>query len=111
MAEPTGILIEVEIDETSIKKLLNHKFENASYGKKLGYYFCELLYNCNSEPANIFIFNYNAKTKKCFIAYMLNHFEKSLIEPFQSVLQIISLLKDASTTDYAIVTTTFPERT
>ena len=62
MAEPTGILIEIEIDEKGIKKLLNHKFEKASYNKKLGYYFCELLHDCNFNPDNVFIFNYNLNT-------------------------------------------------
>ena len=110
MAEPTGIFIEIEIDEKSIKKMLNHKFEKASYNKKLGYYFCELLHNCDtSNPAAVFIFNYNLNTKKCFIAYLLNHFEKSLIEPFTDVLQIISVLKNPEITEYAIVSSIFPE--
>ncbi|MBU3024739.1 DKNYY domain-containing protein [Zobellia galactanivorans] len=109
MAEPTGIFIEFAIDEKGIKKLLNHKFEKAAYNKKLGYYFCELLYDCNDNPGNVFILNYHVKTNKCFIAYVLNHFEKSLIQALIDSLQIISSLKSPQTTEYSIVSSTFPE--
>jgi len=109
MAEPTGIFIEFEIDEKGLKKLLNHKFEKASYNKKLGYYFCELLYDCNYNPGNVFILNYNLSTKKCFIAYVLHHFEKSLIAPLIDSLPLIGSLKKNETTNYAIVSSTFPE--
>ncbi|MHA7058849.1 hypothetical protein ACWGOQ_0016615 [Aquimarina sp. M1] len=109
MAEPTGFFTEIEIDEKGLKKMLNHKFEKASYNKKLGYYFCELLYDCNFNPGNVFILNYNLKTKKCFLAYLLNHFEKLRITPLIDALQIISSVKNPETTEYAIVSSTFPE--
>lgn len=109
MAEPTGIFIEIEIDENGIKKMLNHKFEKASYNKKLGYYFCELLHDYNSNPSSVFIFNYNLSTKKCFIAYVQNHFQKTQIEPLIDALQFIALLKNTDTVDYAIISSIFPE--
>lgn len=109
MAEPTGIFIEIETDEKSLKKMLNHKFEKASYKKKLGYYLCELLHDCNINPSNIFIFNYNLNTKKCFIAYVQKHFEKTQIEPLIEGLQHIALLKNTDTIDYAIISSIFPE--
>nr|WP_294923339.1 DKNYY domain-containing protein [uncultured Flavobacterium sp.] len=109
MAEPTGIFIEIETDEKSIKKMLNHKFEKAPYKKKLGYYLCNLLYDCNINPSNVFIFNYNLNTKKCFIAYVQNHFEKTQLEPLIESLQHIALLKNTDTIDYAIISSIFPE--
>lgn len=108
MAEPTGIFIEFEIEVSNIKKLLNYSFKQAVFGKKLGYYFSELLYNCSIDSSNVFLFNYNNKKQKCLIAYLLNYFEKESITPFQDILHIISELKKVNTTDYAIVSTTFP---
>ncbi|SDF53957.1 DKNYY domain-containing protein [Cellulophaga baltica] len=108
MAEPTGVFIEIEIDEKGLKKMLNHAFDKA-YNNKLGYYFSELLYNCNANPGNVFILNYNLKSKKCFIAYLLNHYEKTLVEPLIDALPLISSIKKSDTTDYAIVATIFPE--
>lgn len=109
MAEPAGIFIEITIDEKGVKNLLNRKFEQVSYGKKLGYFFSELLYDCKFTAGNIFIFNYDKKTNKCFIAWLLNHFEKSQIEPFDEVLEVLSSVKTSETVDYAIAASTYPE--
>ncbi len=109
MAEPAGIFIEVDIDEKGVKKLLNHKFEEVDFGKKLGYYFSELLYSCDTNPSNVFIFNYNSKTNKCFIAWLLSRFDPSDIALFDAIMPIISSVKNSDTIDYAMVATTYPE--
>lgn len=109
MAEPVGIFIEIDLDEKSVKKLLNQKFENAKFGNKLGYYFSELLFECNTNPANVFIFNYDKSSNKCFIAWLLNSFDASLMNPYNSILEIISSIKESHTTNYAMVASTYPE--
>ena len=108
MAEATGIFINFNIEEIQLKKLLNHKWEKISFGKKIGYYFSELLYQ-SATNKSVFIFHYEAKTNSCFIAYLVNQYDKTLFEPFESLLQIISTVKQENTTEYAIVATTFPE--
>ncbi|WP_161635340.1 DKNYY domain-containing protein [Aquimarina macrocephali] len=110
MSEPTGIFIDVEIDETDLKKLLNQKFEKARFGKKLGYYFSELLYRSyTNEADSVFIFNYDKKSKYCFIGLLLNHFSDTDILLFPEVLEIISLFKKCNSSNYAIVASTFSE--
>lgn len=51
----------------------------------------------------------DSETKKCYIVFLPQYFEKSLIVSFQNIFQIISELKNLTTTNYAIVATTFPE--
>ncbi len=109
MAESTGIFIEVDLDENVVKKLLNQKFENAPFGKKLGYYFSELLYDRNNNPEKVFIFHYDKKEQKCFIAYLMNYFNEVDISHFPKILEMMSTLKNTNTTNYAVVMTTFPE--
>lgn len=109
MAEPAGIFMEIDLDEKSVKRLLNQKFEEAKFGKKLGYYFSELLFNSINKTASVFLFHYDKKQQKCFIAYLLNHFIANEIAHFPKILEIISRLKHKDTDDYAIVMTTFPD--
>ncbi len=109
MAEPAGIFIEVSIDEKGVKKILNHKFEEAKFGKKLGYYFSELLFNRINDPTNVFLFNYNKKEQKCFIAYLLNHFSEAGISHFPKILTIINTFRHPDSDAHAVVMTTFPE--
>lgn len=108
MAEPAGIFIEIDVDEKGVKKILNHKFEDAKFGKKLGYYFSELLFDRIENPANVFLFNYDKKNGKCFIAYLLDHFEEDAISNFPKILEILSKSKVVSKKNYAVVMTTFP---
>lgn len=64
MAEPTGIFIDIKIDEMDLKRLLNQKFVKARFGNKLGYYFSELLYRSYmNESDSASIFNYDKKYK------------------------------------------------
>ncbi len=109
MAEPTGIFIEFETTEANLKKLLSKPFEKALYGKKLGYYLCELLYQSTKEPASVFLFNYNDKTQTCYLAYMHRYIENQVLNSFMEILPIIADLKKPDTTNYAIVATTYPE--
>lgn len=109
MAEPTGIILEINLKEAEIKQLLNQKYDDLTFGKKLGYFFSKLLYDATLDSSNTFIFNYDKKTNTLFVAWMLNHFEKELLKPFIKVLKIISTVKSNNTEDFAIVTTTYPE--
>ncbi len=109
MAEPASIFIDVTLDEKRVKKLLNTKFEHAQFGNKVGYYFSELLYNRNTQPENVFVFHYQKKEQKCFIAYLLNHFNEYSISHFPEILSIIGKLRSAGQMDYAIVASTYPE--
>lgn len=109
MAEPTGILLKVQLEEKEVKKLLIQKYNDIPFGKKLGYYFSKLLYDTTIDAPNVFLFNYDKKTNTLFIAWMLNHFEPKLLEPFQEILSKISTLKISTTTNYAIITSTYPE--
>lgn len=109
MAESIGIFIEINIDEKDVKRLLNHKFEEAQFGNKLGYYFSELLYNTQREAGNVFIFNYDKKLQKCFIAYLINHFNEKDLSLFPKIFEIMSGLKIPDTIDYGIVASTYPE--
>ena len=109
MAEPTGIILEINLKEAEIKQLLNQKYDDLTFGKKLGYFFSKLLYDATLDSSNTFIFNYDNKTNTLFVAWMLNHFEKELLKPFIKVLKIISTVKSNNTEDFAIVTTTYPE--
>ncbi len=110
MAEPTGIFINVEIDETGLKKLLNQKFEKVKFGNKLGYYFSELLYRSyKDESDSVFIFNYDKKSKYCFIAFLVNHFSDTDISLFPKILEMISSYKKCDSSNYAIVASTLPE--
>lgn len=107
--EAAGIFIEIDINEQNIKKLLNFKFDDAKFRKKVGYYFSELLYDCQQNQENVFIFNYDKKLQKCFIAYLRNRLYEEDISLFPKILTTISSLKNPNTTDYAIVATTYPE--
>jgi hypothetical protein len=110
MAEPTGIFIDVEIDEIDLKRLLNQKFKKAKFGKKIGYYFSELLYRSYvNEADSVFIFNYDKKSKHCFIGFLVNRFSHTDISPFPKVLEIISSFKKSNSSNYAIVASTFPD--
>lgn len=110
MAEPTGIFIDVEIDETDLKRLLNQKFERPKFGNKLGYYFSELLYRSYvDESDSVFIFNYDKKSKSCFIAFLVNHFSDTDVSLFPKILEMISSLKKRNSSNYAIVASTFPD--
>lgn len=109
MAEPAGIFIEVDMEEKNVKKLLNHKFDGAEFGKKIGYYFSQLLYELNNDPNKVFIFNYDTKSDKCFIAWVHNYFDATLLKTFQDILQIISLFKKPTPNNYALVATIFPD--
>lgn len=109
MAEPAGIFIEVDLDEGGVKKLLNQKFESVRFGKKLGYYFSELLHDGVNISRSVFLFNYDKKEQKCFIAYLLNHFSENDISHFPNILETISILKNINTVNYAVIMTTFPE--
>lgn len=109
MAEPTGFFMEVNIDGQSVKKLLNHPFPHADFRPKAGYFFGRLLYETTLDPANVFIFHYNNKDEKCFIAYLMNYFDQATIGPFNDLFAILCALKSPKTTDYALVATTYPE--
>lgn len=110
MAEPTGIFIDVEIEEVDLKRLLNQKFEKVKFGNKLGYYFSELLYRSYiDESDSIFIFNYDKKSKYCFIAFLVNHFSDVDISLFPKILETISSFKKCDSSNYAIVASTFPD--
>ncbi len=109
MAEPAGIFIEVDIEEKNVKKLLNHKFDGIEFGKKIGYYFSQLLYELRNAHKDVFIFNYDAKSGTCFIALVHNHLDQAILTPFLDVLHIISLFKKPNTTNYALVATIYPD--
>lgn len=110
MAEPTGIFINVEIDEADLKRLLNQKFENTKFGNKLGYYFSELLYRSYmDESDSVFILHYDKRSQYCFIAFLVNYFSDTDISPFLKILQMISSFKKSDSSNYAIVASTFPD--
>jgi len=109
MAEPAGILLEINIDKKEVKKFLNHTNNETPFGKKNGYYFSKLLYESNIDSKSVFIFNYDKNTNSLFIAWVLNHYQFGDIVPFIGILKQISELKSSTTKDFAIVTTTFPE--
>lgn len=109
MAEPTGFFTEVEIEEQALNKLLNHPFPAADFKPKVGYFFSGLLYETKVDPSNVFIFSYDKKNKKCFMAYLLNHFGEDMIRPFNDLFDVLCALKSQKSTEYALVATTYPE--
>lgn len=109
MAEPTGIFIEIDINEANLKKLLNTKFNHDQYKGKLGYYYSKLLHDCIVEKGNVFIFNYQTKTNTCFISYLMNYINSDELDKLKESLKVLSTLKQESITNYAIVSTILPE--
>lgn len=111
MAEPAGIFIDVAISESHVKKLLNHHFDGVQFGKKVGYYFGELLYGCqvNATEGDVFIFHYDLKIQRSFIAYVLNHFAEDRLCEFPKILEIIASLSVGDDKNMALIATVFPD--
>lgn len=109
MAEPAGIFIEASLTEKEVKSLLRYKFEDCEYGKKVGYYFSQLLYSCINYPKNVFIFNYDKKQQRLFIVWVLNYFNELEIQPFEKILEIITSIKSSEESNYAVVASIYPD--
>jgi len=109
MAEPAGILIEITFTEKEVQSLLRQKFEDCEYGKKVGYFFSQLLYSCTNNPKNVFILNYDKKEQRLFIVWMLNYYSESEVKPFEKILEIITKIKTSKDIEYAVVASTYPD--
>jgi|GEM_PF-881077 len=110
MAEPVGIFIEFDVEQSNLKKLLNQKLKTSNFDDKVGYYFSELLYQYNLSASNgFFILNYEKISEKCYIGWLQNYYEKETFYNFKQVLQQIAHYKKASAINYAVITSLLPE--
>ncbi|PKV52299.1 DKNYY family protein [Aquimarina sp. MAR_2010_214] len=119
MADPTGIIVKAKIKETALKKFLNTKqksFDDFDWNttikkdynteeyrtnknKKTIAFFAELLYSCNNNSGDIFLFHYNNEKQEFFFSFILNHeyyrYEKSLLTVCRELANYIEPLYDA----------------
>ena len=110
MAEPVGIFIEFDIEQSNLKKLLNQKLKTSNFNDKVGYYFSELLYQYSLSASNgFFILNFEKVSEKCYIGWLQKYYEKETFYNFKQVLQQIAHYKKASAINYAVITSLFPE--
>jgi len=109
MAKEIRLYIELSISENNLKKLLNSKFENDPYKKKVGYFFSQLLYNGNNNSGNLFIINYDKKNESCFIAYAPRIFDDLLKISFFEIFKIVQNFINENSSSFAIFATPFPE--
>lgn len=119
MAEPKGILFEVEISKKALKKFLNHRLPALPAGitnisdlpdtSRVVDLFAHALYVCENNTKGVFLLNYKAAESLLFCAYILRNYDSEAIAPFSDLLKILSTYKDSEKVDYAIITSIVPE--
>ncbi len=83
MAEPIAIITKISIEEKSLQSFLRKKNTIDESLKNIDF-FASLLYRCENNSGNIFLFHYESNT--LFLAYWLNYFTEEQIAPLRQTL-------------------------
>lgn len=115
MAEPAGIAFKLNISETDLNNFLKCKqasTENfieigenehkTNPKNKVSQFMAELLYSCNNQSQNVFLFQYNTEKKELFFAYILNYNWTYYANAVLSILKQASTFQDLQKENYAL---------
>ena len=99
MAEPVALLAKIHIKEGNLKSFLRKKSQVLENSKNIDV-FASLLYSCENNSGNLFLFNYEKEI--LFLAYWLNYYHIDDMKPFKQTLHYLCNAKE-SVKDYAFL--------
>ncbi len=99
MAEPVALIAQIHIKEEQLKSFLRKKSPVLDKHKNIDV-FASLLYSCENNSGNIFLFHF--ENDILFTAYWLNYYHTDDIKPFKQTLHSLCKVKEPIT-DYAFL--------
>jgi hypothetical protein len=116
MSEPTAIACQLKISEDQLNKFLKSKqvvtenwFTADQYSlvtnpkNKVVEWMAQLLYTCNHQSQNVFLFDYETKKQELFFAYILNHGGMYHANAVLSILKQATTFQDQAFNNYALI--------
>ena len=105
MAEPAGVLVEAELGEAALKKLMSRKVPQDGDQVRVGHLLCDLLFN-GDDNGDILILHHDPATGRMFLAWVLNHYSVEAISPIWPVLDRLAEVMVPDATAQGVVVST-----